>query len=197
MAKLENYNKKTNETGTGVRIGEVRIMYAHVFSPRRNEDGTDGKFGCCAVWSKDNAAINALTNGGVTAAKAGAKDKGIKLPANCKTPIRDGDLDHPDDPDFAGCYFMNVSAQKKPGLYVRQEDGTIVPALDDEDIYSGCYAVMTLNFYAYDHSGNKGVAAGLNNLMKVRDGERLSGGSTAQSDFADLGTFGDPLDCLN
>ena len=59
--------------------------------------------------------------------------------------------------------------------------------MDSDDFYSGCYGAVTINFFPYENSGNKGVAAGLNNLIKTRDGERLSGGRTADEDFGDMG----------
>ena len=68
------------------------------------------------------------------------------------------------------------------------EDGVVSDALDDEDFYSGCYGAVTLDFFPYESSGNKGVGAGLNNVIKTRDGDRLSGGRSADEDFADLGT---------
>ena len=62
----------------------------------------------------------------------------------------------------------------------------MVPALDNDDFYSGCYGSASINFFPYNTKGNKGVAAGLNNVIKTRDGERLAGGKTAEEDFADL-----------
>ena len=67
------------------------------------------------------------------------------------------------------------------------EGGVVSEALDGEDFYSGCYGAVTLNFFPYENSGNKGVGAGLNNVIKTRDGERLAGGRSAEEDFADLG----------
>ena len=188
---MPNYNKKISDTL--IRIGEVRFSYVHVFAPRRNEDGTDGKYGLCALWPKTDTATTELVKSAIAAAKEVAKSKGIKLPANCKTPIRDGDIDREDDENFAGCWFINCNGKQKPGVRVL-DNGQVVEALDEEDFYSGCYGAATINFFPFDSNGNKGIGAGLNNVIKTRDGERLSGGTNADADFADLG--GD-LGCLD
>ena len=103
-----------------------------------------------------------------------------------RTPLRDGDIEKEDDPTFEGCYFFNASCKSKPGVRVL-DGGTNYEAMDSDDFYSGCYGAVTINFFPYENSGNKGVAAGLNNLIKTRDGERLSGGRTADEDFGDMG----------
>ena len=190
---MANFNKIINESGTLVRIGEVRFSFVNVFSPRRNDDGTDGKYSVCAVWPKTDTATTELVKKAIAAAKEAAKAKGIKLPANCKVPLRDGDIDREEDENFAGCWFFNANGKQKPGVRVL-DNGQVIEALDGEDFYSGCYGAMTVNFYPYDNSGNKGIGAGLNNVIKTRDGERLSGGTNADSDFADLGG---ELGCLD
>lgn len=50
-------------------------------------------------------------------------------------------------------------------------------------IYYGCYARVSLNFYAFNSNGNKGIACGLGNIQKIRDGEPLRGRSSAADDF--------------
>ena len=55
--------------------------------------------------------------------------------------------------------------------------------MDATEVYSGCYGRLTLNFYAYNANGNKGVAAGLGNVQKLEDGEPLGGFTRAEDDF--------------
>lgn len=188
---MANFNKKINDTL--IRIGEVRFSYVNVFAPRPDKDGKPGKYGVCLVWPKADGNITELVKAAVEAAKVAGKSGkwGGKVPANCKSPIRDGDIDREDDENFAGCWFINANCGQKPGVRVL-DNGMIVEALDDQDFYSGCYGAATVNFFPYDSSGSKGVGAGLNNVIKTRDGERLSGGTSAESDFGDLGS----LDCL-
>ena len=186
---MANYNKKISETS--IRIGEVRFGYVNVFAPRKNEDGTDGKYSVQILIPKDNTDAIALIEKAVEAAKTAgvsAKWNGKMPPASkLKTPLRDGDEEFPDDDNYAGMYFMNAStpADHKPGVRVL-ENGMLSEALDSDDFYSGCYGAATVGFFAYNNSGNMGISAGLNNVIKTRDGERLSGGRSADADFADL-----------
>lgn len=184
---MAKFNKKIKDTS--VRLGEVRFSYTAVFQPKKNDDGTPSKYGVCIIIPKEDTETVNLVKEAIDAAKQRGKMEkwGGKIPANVKSCLRDGDIDREDDEAFAGCYFLNASSRNKPGVKVL-EDGVVSDALDEEDFYSGCYGAVTLDFFPYESSGNKGVGAGLNNVIKTRDGERLSGGRGADEDFADLGT---------
>ena len=181
---MANYNKKINETT--IRIGEVRFSYAHVFEPRQDDKGQD-KYGAAILIPKEDKGIVALIREAEEAARQKGKTSkwGGKVPANCKSPLRDGDADREDDPTYAGMWFMNASCLQKPGVRVL-ENGRVSEALDHEDFYSGCWGAVTISLFPYDSNGNRGVGAGLNNLIKTRDDERLAGGTSAEQDFADL-----------
>lgn len=185
---MAKFNKKIKDTS--IRIGEVRFSYTAVFQPKKNDDGTPSKYGVCIIIPKEDTETVNLVKEAIDAAKQRGKLEkwGGKIPANVKSCLRDGDIDREDDEAFAGCYFLNASSRNKPGVKVL-EDGVVSDALDEEDFYSGCYGAVTLDFFPYESSGNKGVGAGLNNVIKTRDGDRLSGGRSADEDFADLGTF--------
>lgn len=184
---MAKFNKKIKDTS--VRLGEVRFSYTAVFQPKKNDDGTPSKYGVCIIIPKEDTETVNLVKEAIDAAKQRGKLEkwGGKIPANVKSCLRDGDFDREDDEAFAGCYFLNASSRNKPGVKVL-EDGVVSDALDEEDFYSGCYGAVTLDFFPYESSGNKGVGAGLNNVIKTRDGDRLSGGRSADEDFADLGT---------
>jgi hypothetical protein len=184
---MAKFNKKIKDTS--VRLGEVRFSYTAVFQPKKNDDGTPSKYGVCIIIPKEDTETVNLVKEAIDAAKQRGKMEkwGGKIPANVKSCLRDGDIDREDDEAFAGCYFLNASSRNKPGVKVL-EDGVVSDALDEEDFYSGCYGAVTLDFFPYESSGNKGVGAGLNNVIKTRDGDRLSGGRSADEDFADLGT---------
>ena len=99
-----------------------------------------------------------------------------------KKPLRDGDAEHPGNPTYAGCWFMNTSSGSRPGIV----DADLNPILDSGELYSGIRGRASVNFYAFNVSGNRGIAAGLNNLQKLADGTPLGGRSRAEDDFADL-----------
>jgi hypothetical protein len=165
---------------TKIVTGKVRFSYAHVFQPTSMDDGKDPKYNISLLIPKsDKATIKKIQDAIELAKEEGKAKLGGKIPANLKTPLRDGDSERPDDAAYAGHYFINANSAQKPGVV----DKDLNPIITPEEFYSGCYGRASINFYAYNVSGNKGIAAGLNNLQKLEDGERLSGGSTAEEDF--------------
>ena len=182
---MANYNKRLSDTQ--IRIGEVRFSYANVFEPRASM-GNDPKYSCAILIPKANTEAVELVKAAINAAMETGKTSkwGGKIPKPCKNPLRDGDLER-EDPIYEGCYFINASASTKSKPAVKILDGGILAdALDTEDFYSGCYGAAVLNFYPYDASGNRGVGAGLNVVLKTRDGEKLSGSINADAALADL-----------
>ena len=107
---------------------------------------------------------------------------GGKIPPNLKLPLRDGDIDRPDDPNYADCYFVNANSKEKPGLVDRRR----IPITDPLELYSGCYVRASINFFAFNTNGNKGVAAGLGNIQKWAEGEPLNGRVRAEDEFEAL-----------
>lgn len=97
-----------------------------------------------------------------------------------KTPLRDGDAERPDDEAYKNAYFVNANATSAPGIV----DADLNPILTRSEVYSGVYGRASITFYAFNSSGNKGIACGLNNLQKIRDGEPLGGKASTESDFA-------------
>ena len=191
-----SFNKKISETA--VRIGPVRFGYVKVHTPRMNEDGTPGKYQAQLLIPKSDKEAVKLMDAAFEAAKKNGvptKWKG-KMPASLKNKtsvLRDGDDEKPEDDTYAGMWFVNASSPTKPGVRVL-ENGAIVEALDDDDFYSGCWGCASVNLYPYEVSGNMGVAVALNNVIKTKDGDRLSGGASADADFADLADSGSYLD---
>ena len=158
---------------TKVVTGKVRFSYAHVFEPKAIEEGQTPKYSVSLIIPKSDKTTIAKIKAAITAALEEGKTKkfGGKLPAVWKNPLRDGDAERPDDENYAGSYFINANSTNKPGL-VDENTNAII---NKEDFYSGCYGRASVNFYAFNTSGNKGVACGLNNLQKLEDGERLGG----------------------
>lgn len=110
------------------------------------------------------------------------KGNGKTVPALSvlKTPLREGDLERPDDEAYANSYFINANSATAPGI-VDADKNTII---DRSEVYSGVYGRASINLYAFNSNGNKGIACGLNNLQKIKDGEPLGGKSRAEDDFA-------------
>lgn len=173
-------NKNPNQQ-TKVVTGEVRFSYLTVFEPKAVAEGQTPKYSVSLLIPKSDKKTLMKIKNAVEAAKvAGQSSKfGGKIPANLKTPLRDGDTDRPDDEVYAGHYFINANSSNKPGLV----DADVNPIMDSTELYSGCYGRASVNFYAYNTNGNRGIACGLNNLQKLREGETLGGASRAEDDF--------------
>lgn len=164
---------------TKVVTSKVRFSYVHVFEPTAIQEGQTEKYSVSIIIpKKDKALIAKLEAAIVAAAEEGKAKFGGKIPNNLKKPLRDGDLEKEEDENYAGCMFFNASSLRKPGLV----DENLDPILDKDEFYSGCFGRASVNFYAFSVSGNKGVAAGLNNIQKLEDGERLGGGATSASE---------------
>lgn len=181
-------------TGTKVITNEARMSYAHVFEPH-GIDGNEPKYSVSILIPKEGTETIELIEAAIEAAKQEGKAKwNGKIPANLKTPLRDGDDERPDDEAYAGHYFINANSKQKPGIVKKGTSGGLVEIDSEDDFYSGCFAKASINFYAFNANGNRGIAAGLGNLLKTRDGDRLSGGASAESDFADEFDEDDMLD---
>lgn len=170
----------TTNTDTKVITGKVRFSYVHVFEPHAVEAGQEEKYSICILIPKNDKVTLSKIKAAVEAAKtAGAAKWGGKIPANLKMPLRDGDVDRADSEGFPEHYFLNASSKTKPGIV----DAQLNPILDSTEVYSGCYGRASINFYAYNTAGNRGIACGLNNVQKLADGDYLGGRSRAEDDF--------------
>ena len=169
--------------GTKVVIGPCRLSYTHVFQ-KHSFDGNDseGKYSTnILIPKKEKETVNAIKKA-IEAAKAEAivsKWKG-KEPKNLTSPLMDGD--DKDDEVYAGHYYLNAKSSTRPGVV----DTKGVTIVDEEEIYSGVWAVVSVSFFGFDVNVNKGIACGLNNVMKFKDGDRLGGRVSAEADFAGI-----------
>lgn len=161
----------------------VRFSYLHVFEAVAIEEGKEKKYSVSLIIPKSDKALVAKIKAAINAAKETGKTSkfGGKIPPNFKDPLRDGDIDRPEDDAYANSYFLTASCKTKPGLV----DKDLNPIMDQGELYSGCYGRASINFYPFNTNGNKGVACGLNNLQKIKDGEPLGGRSSAEADFGE------------
>lgn len=166
-------------TGTKVTTGKVRLSYAHLFEAHSIE-GNEPKFSVAILIPKsDKETIKAINEAVQEAIEQGKTKLGKVTKSNLKTPLRDGDEERPDDEAYENCFFLNASSKNRPGVV----DQNVHAVMDETEVYSGCFGRITVNFYAFSASGNKGVAAGLGNVQKLEDGEPLGGFTRAENDF--------------
>lgn len=171
----------SNNTNTSkIRINGARLSYAHVFKKHSINNG-DPKYSCQIIIDKDHPQLEAIEAAIANAAKGKFPKmvNGTQVSAKLKTPLRDGD-DEENTKVYEGKYFFNSSNTQPPKTLGRRKEQIVE---EDGIIYSGCYANVVINFYAFDTNGNKGVAASLGGVQFVRDGEPLGGNSVSDDDF--------------
>ena len=163
----------------------TRWSYANVWEPKAMEGGKP-KFCVSLIIPKSDTVtvgkIKAAIDEAYRDGQSKLKGNGKSVPAlsSLRTPLRDGDIDRPDDPAYANAYFVNANSTSAPGVV----DANRNEILDKSEVYSGFYGRASISFYAFNANGNKGIACGLNNLQKIKDGEPLGGRASAESDFA-------------
>ena len=169
-------NTNTNPTKV---IVPCRFSYLHCWEPD-SVNGSEPKYSVSAIVPKsDTKTVNAIKAAIEQAKKDSVSKWGGKVPGNLKLPLRDGDIDRPDDEAYAGCYFFNANSRQAPQVV----DSKVQPILDQSEVYSGCYGKISVTFYGYNSKGNRGIAAGLGNIQKLKDGESLGGRTSAADDF--------------
>ena len=179
MAKFNNPTKVI----TGVN---TRWSYVNAWEPKSINGGAP-KYSVSLIIPKSDTKtlekIRAAIQAAYEEGQSKLKGNGRSIPAlsALKTPLRDGDAERPDDEAYANSYFVNANSGTAPGIV----DADRNPILERSEVYSGVYGRASINFYAFNSNGNKGIACGLNNLQKIRDGEPLGGKSRAEDDFAE------------
>lgn len=183
---MQNVNQNANSTR--VTTGQVRLSYVHLFQPYANTVGQEPKYSVTLLIPKSDIATKQRIDAAIQAAiLQGVQGKwnGVR-PAQPKTPVWDGDgcrqSGEPFPEECRGHWVMTASSKQMPQVV----DTQLNPIIDQTQVYSGIYAYVSLNFFPYFNSGNKGVGCGLNNVMKLADGEPLGGRTTAEDDFAGI-----------
>lgn len=173
-----------NENVSTKVVFPCRFSYVHVWEASSIGDEGEKKISVsCIIPKSDKKTIEAVKVAIKAAYEAGITSKfNGRKPANWKNPLRDGDTDRMDDEAYQNAFFVNASCKTRPGVV----DKARQPITDQDDFYSGCYGWVSVNFYPFNAKGNVGVAAGLNNVMKGKDGESLGGRLSADADFADV-----------
>ena len=168
---------------TKVITGIVRLSYANVWEPKSINGGAEKYSVSLIIPKSDKKTVDAINAAVDAAIEEGIGKFGGKKPnkAAIKLPLRDGDIER-DDEAYADSYFVNANSTTAPQIV----DQKVQPILDRGEVYSGCYARVSINFYAFNSNGNKGIACGLGNIQKVKDGEPLGGKSKAEDDFDEL-----------
>lgn len=167
---------------TKVVTGLVRLSYANVWEPKAANENAQPKYSVSIIIPKSDKETLKKINDAIDAAiEEGIGKFGGKKPnkAAIKLPLRDGDIEREDDEAYKGAYFVNANSVTPPQIV----DTHVQPILERSEVYSGVYARVSINFYAFNSNGNKGIACGLGNIQKVKDGEPLGSRTNAADDF--------------
>lgn len=168
---------------TKVVTGRVRLSYVHIWEPFSNTEGQEPKYSTALLVPKsDRSTLAKLRAAQQAALEAGKTTKfGGTIPKSWGDTVHDGDeeADLDRNPEYAGCWYLSVSSKTKPGIV----DQDVNPILDSTEVYSGCYARVSINCFPYNQAGKKGVSFGLNHVQKLADGDFLGGRSKAEDDF--------------
>lgn len=161
---------------------EFRVAFPYIFRPSRPmQEGGTPKFTITMLFAK-GMDISALT----TTAEAALREKWgadpAKWPKNIRSPFRDqGEKEFEGYEE--GAKFIIATTLQRPGLV----DAQVQDIIDESDFYPGCYARASVRAFTYDKAGNRGVAFGLQNVQKLRDGDSLGGRSRPEEDFTPAG----------
>ena len=174
---------------TKVITGKRTVMsYLNVNEPKTPLGGGTPKYSVSLIIPKSDTVTVEKIKAAIRAAyeegqgKLRGSGKSVPPLENLKTPLRDGDKERGGDDAYANSYFVNANSTTKPGVV----DADRNPILDSSELYSGIIGRASINFYAFNSNGNRGIACGLNNIQKLADGTPLGGHSKAEDDFADL-----------
>ena len=168
-----------------VIFGPCRLSYTYVFNKYCPDgDEKSAKYMTnVLIPAKEKQTVDAIQKAIEAAKKAGVVSKwGGKEPKKLDLPLRDGDDRENDAEVYEGMLYVNAKSSTRPGVVDRDRN----PIVDEEEIYSGVWAIVSVTFYPYDVNGNRGVAGGLNNIMKFKDDAKRGGRTSAANDFADI-----------
>ena len=180
-----------NNKPTTVTTGEVRISYEHLLRPHANstQPNAELKYSATLLIPKHDTATRQRIDAAIQAAIAeGTANKwGGVAPPQIPMPIHDGDgVKQSGEPFGAECrghWVMSASSKNQQEIV----NMSLQPILNATEIYSGMYARVSVNFFAYNQNGKKGIGCGLGPVQKTRDGEPLGGGVSAEEAFGGAG----------
>lgn len=174
----------------------ARLSYVHLAEPWSGTEGNEKKYCVSAIVSKDDKeTVEALKKAVETAITEGTPKtfKGVRPNINSRSfkyPLKDGDDEKPNDEAYANCIFISCNSKNPVATLNRSKE-----KIDPAQIYSGCYGLVSVNFFPFS-TGSNGVGAGLNAVLKYADGEPLGNSGDGSRDFDAIEGL-DEIDDLN
>lgn len=177
----------SNIENTVITTGKVRLSYAHLVEPWAAEEGQKKRYSASLIIPKsDTKTIQRIKGAIVAAIQKGIESKwGGKKPVSLKLPLRDGDEEREDEA-YKDSFFVNANCDQRPAVVDKKKRPYATIEDQEVDVYSGCYVYANISFYPFNSNGNKGIACGLNCLMKAANGDALSSRVSVDTAFADI-----------
>jgi hypothetical protein len=163
---------------TKVMTPQFRVSFPNVLRPGKPmKAGDEPKYGVTMLFPKGQDLSKMKAAAHAACVESWGADQS-KWPKNFRNPFRD-QSEKAFEGYEAGAIFVTAKSKNRPGLV----DVNVLDIIEEKDFYPGCYARATVNAFCYEYMGNKGVAFGLNNVQKLKDGEPLGGRTRATDDF--------------
>lgn len=156
-----------------------RFAYVNCFTPSSRFG--EKKYSVTILIPKDDEETVNVISEAIEYTKEASKNKwNGRVPVNLHIPLHDGDDEKPDKAMFKNCYYLNAKSEEAPQVV----DKNVQPIENKAELYAGCYGNVSLVFYGYNFSGNKGVGVLLGNIQKTKDGPKLSRKILATDEFS-------------
>ena len=181
---------------TKVKTGMVRLTYAHLAEAYTFDEANAPKYSTGMIISKDDkSTIEQIKKNYEEAVESGVEKFGqgfrakatplLRKPGTREGLLVDGDEDdkYAGNSDYKNSWILTAKSTTAPGvLALEKGKRTLTPEEIKDTVYSGCYAKVCFNFYPYSKA-QKGIACGLDSVLKMKDGENLGGHGNALGDW--------------
>lgn len=191
VAKVQADNPPVRLPNGNIRSGPVRLGFANVIEPGKKKDGSEGNYGVVILFPEGadmtpykDAVVELIKE------KAPAALTNQALASKLHKPIKDqATFVNTKDPNgslydgfVAGRAAISANSASKPPCV----DQKLAPIVDKREVYSGCWALVTVVPKWFDVDGNKGPTFYLQSVMKIADDENIGGVGAANpnTDFA-------------
>lgn len=162
---------------TMITLNAVVLSYPQLFTPRQVRGEGKPKYSASLIIDPrtQKPQLEAMHQAIIAACdkawpKGEWKEKRKGGDMKFRWPLREGDKDRPGEMGYVGMYYVNAKSDQAPMVV----DQNVQAVLDQSKIYPGLIVNALINFFPYNNMST-GVAAGLNGIQIVRDGERLGG----------------------
>lgn len=162
--------------------GPVRLSWPNIFSKGKPmDDNSEGKYGT-AVLFPAGVNLDILQQAALGCAKehfAGSFNAQGQ-PSGLHFPFRDQQEKERFDGYVAGSIFLTCTSGQRPPCV----DHNLQPITDEERVYPGVWAIISMNVFSWDRKVKKGVSFGLQSVMIVANDLPLGSIADPSADFA-------------